>query len=385
MIIDKYIPKILLLLIIIYFSQDILYTGGGSLIAQAILFAILAISGFYWIKTLIAKTKKPLFYKAWTALLLLNVLGYIFTADFSFSSHFGQFKTILMLSLPFYPFYYFTQKGKLHEKDLIWFFLIMLVVTIAQFYFSRSQILSMRSADSADIVINVAYSFVFLMPFLFLLREKKTLSMLLAFVLVFFIIQGAKRGAIIAGTIGMLYFAYYQLKTVDKKNKTISYLFVLTGVFALVYFGYTYFQQNEFLIQRLQLMSEGDSSGRDTIYSNLFNAWLNSDMINLLLGHGFGSTIFLSGTGNWAHNDWLELLINFGLLGVSIYLVLFGAATKQVFNKKGQIDKKILLLTIVSIWFFTTLVSMNYTTSNSMFQSMMLAYLIGSNTQNQLS
>lgn len=63
MIIDKYIPKTLLLLIIIYFSQNILYAGGGSLIAQASLFTILAISGFYWIKTLIAKTKKPFFIK----------------------------------------------------------------------------------------------------------------------------------------------------------------------------------------------------------------------------------------------------------------------------------------------------------------------------------
>lgn len=157
-------------------------------------------------------------------MLLLNLLGYIFTANFSFSGHFGQLKTILIVSLPFYPFYYFTQKEKLHVKYLIWFFLIMLLITVAQFYFQRAEILTMRVTDNVNVVINEAYTFVFLIPYLFLLKEKKTFSMLLAFIILFFIIQGAKRGAIIAGTIGMLYFAYYQLKTIDKKNTTKSYL-----------------------------------------------------------------------------------------------------------------------------------------------------------------
>lgn len=127
-------------------------------------------------------------------------------------------------------------------------------------------------------------------------------------------------------------------------------------------------------------MAEGDSSGRDTIYSNLFNAWLNSDIIHLLFGHGFGSTIYISG-GSWAHNDWLELLTNFGLLGVSIYLTLFATATKLAFSEKLYIDKRILLLTILTIWFFTTLVSMNYTNTSSIFQTIILAYLIGSTSK----
>lgn len=47
MIKDIQIKYILIGLIIIYFSQDILYTGGGSVIAQISLFAVLSISGIY--------------------------------------------------------------------------------------------------------------------------------------------------------------------------------------------------------------------------------------------------------------------------------------------------------------------------------------------------
>ena len=118
--IEKYIPNTLLILIMIYFSQDILYEGGGSIIAQISLFTILIVSGIYWIRTLLQTTKKPLFYKAWTALLLLSLIGYIFTADLSFSGHFEQLKTILLVSLPFYPLYYFSQKGNLKSIHLIY-------------------------------------------------------------------------------------------------------------------------------------------------------------------------------------------------------------------------------------------------------------------------
>ncbi len=378
---EKVISNTLLVLIVIYFSQDILYTGRGSLIAQISLLTIFILSGFYWIKTLTTETKK-LFYKAWTAFLLLNVLGYIFTADFSFNGHFDQLKAILIVSLPFYPFYHFAQRGHLKSKQLIVFFLIMLVVSIAQFYFYRADILSMRQSDNQDVVNNVAYMFVFLIPFLFLFKDRKVISMLLAFIILLFIIQGAKRGAVISGAIGMTFFAYYQLRTINKENKTKGVLLVIVCIAALVYFGYNYYQQNQYLVQRMQYMTEGDSSGRDIIFANLFNVWFNSDsFLNLLFGYGFGSTIFLSGTDHWAHNDWLELLTNFGLLGVSIYLTLFVSATKVAFQNQWNIDKRILMMAIVSIWFFTTVVSMNYTSTSSIFQTIILAYLLGSTSK----
>lgn len=376
---EKFIPNILLLLIVIYFSQDVLYTGGGSIIAQLSLFVILGVSGIYLIKTLLLKTKKPDFYKAWTSLLILNLFGYIFTADHSFSGHFSQFKAILMVLIPFFPFYYFSQKNIIGKRSLIVFFIITLAITVAQFYAQRAQILSSRVTDNEDVVNNVAYTFVFLIPFLFLLKNKKILSMLLAFLLLFFIIQGAKRGAMIAGSLGLIFFGYYQFKTIGKKNKIKGTLLAIVGVVALVYFAYSNMQQNQFLVERLQSMEEGQSSGRDVIYLNLFNTWYNSDsFINILFGHGFGSTIFFSGAGHWAHNDWLELLTNFGLLGVAIYLSLFVSSVKMVFGKQWNIDKRIVLMAILSIWFLTTVVSMNYTSTSSIYQTIMLAVIYGS-------
>ena len=153
----------------------------------------------------------------------------------------------------------------LSRTHVIWFFFIMIAIAIAQFYFNRTQILSMRVSDNLDVVNNAAYTFVNLIPFLFLLKERKIISMLLAFIILFFIIQGAKRGAMVSGAIGMMFFAYYQLKTIDAKNRYKGLILVFLGIVALGVFGYKFLQQNEYLIQRLYSMASGDSSASHVI------------------------------------------------------------------------------------------------------------------------
>lgn len=379
---NKYIRNLLFFLFVLYYSQGTLYAA-GSIIAKSALAVILLVSGFYFIKTLAQRNNKNFFYNAWTVLLLLNIVGFVFTADFGHPNHVSMFKGILTRSLTFYPFYYFAQKGLLKSKHLIYFFIILLPVTIFQYFFNANQILLERLTDNTDLVNNIAYSFVALIPFVFLFKEKKVYSIGAMALLMFFIIQGGKRGALIAGVIGLMFFIYYQLKTIDKRHRYRSYLLVLIGALGLGYFAYDVFQNNEFLIARMQKLGEaGGSSGRDIIYMNLFKAWFNSDsLFHLLFGYGFASSLYLSGTGNFAHNDWLELLSNFGLLGALIYALLFYAAIKYIRNKSWDIDKRILLLTIVSIWFFSTLVSMSYTSMNGYIQSMFLAYLIGSKSR----
>jgi ABC-type multidrug transport system permease subunit len=112
---EKHLLFILLSFIVVYFAQGVLYAS-GSIISQLCLFSFLALSGIYLIKLLLYRRDKGLFFNAWTALLLINVLGFVFTGYLSNPHHFGMFKGILISSLPFYPIYYFSQKGILSSK-----------------------------------------------------------------------------------------------------------------------------------------------------------------------------------------------------------------------------------------------------------------------------
>ena len=103
----KYIRNLLFLLFVFYYAQGSLYAQ-GSIIAKASLALVLVISGIYFIKTLLDRKKKNFFYKVWTALLLLNIVGFVFTANFGESPHVSMLKGILVTSFSFYPFYYFV-------------------------------------------------------------------------------------------------------------------------------------------------------------------------------------------------------------------------------------------------------------------------------------
>ncbi len=372
------IRDLLFVLFILYYAQGSLYAS-GSILSQGALAAILIISSFYLIKTIILKKNKNTFYKVWTALLTINVIGFIFTGTLSDVNHFGMLKGILVCSLSFYPFYYFSQNGNLKARHLLVFFVMLLPITILQFYLNASQILLDRISDSTDVVNNVSYSFVALIPFVFLLKNKRIISFGFMMILVFFIIQGAKRGALIAGAIGLLSFVYFQLRTIERRKRFKGYFIISIAIVSMSVYAYNIYETNEFLIDRMQGLAEGNSSGRDIIYLNILNAWYNStSYINILFGYGFAASLYLSGTGNFAHNDWLELLSNYGLLGVSIYIMLFYSAIKEIINSTWTKDKQIFLITILLIWLFVSLVSMTYTSVNGYIQAILLAFLIGS-------
>lgn len=379
---SRYIRDLLFILFAIYYAQGTFYTQ-GSIVAQGSLAIILIISAFYFIKTLFETNNKSNFYKAWTVFILINATGFVFSANIGHPNHISMFKGILTTSLSLYPFYYFAQNGLLKSKHLLRFFVVMTPITIYRYSFYANMIFAERLSSNTDIVNNIGYSFVALIPFVFIFKKKRIYAIVSIMILMFFIIQSGKRGALIAGMIGLIGFIYFQLRTVEKKNRYRSYLIVFIGVLALSYFVYDVFQNNEFIIARMQRIGdEGGSSGRDIIFSNIFNAWLNSDnMFNLLFGFGFAASLNLSGRGNYAHNDWLEILSNFGIIGIFIYSFLFYTVIKYISNKEWDTDKRILLLTIVLIWIMNTLVVNSYMSMNGYIQSMFLAYLIGSNSK----
>ena len=113
--------------------------------------------------------------------------------------------------------------------------------------------------------------------------------------------------------------------------------------------AYKTFTSNEFMMRRMTSILEGNTSGREALYGAIVTKWYNSNNIwNLLFGFGFASSLEITG-GNFAHNDWLELLSNFGLAGIFAYLLLFYAAVKNLLNTEWMKDERYLLLTITII------------------------------------
>lgn len=374
--IHLYTRNILFGLIIIYFSQGSLYTQGG-VISQLCLLLIYIISGYYFVKSFLL-IDKDRFYKIWTIFFIFNIVGFSLTTTTSNSVHFGMLKSILMTFLIFYPFYYFTRKGILKPNHLLIFFLISIPITILTFYFNQSNILANRLSGREDVVNNVTFTFARLIPFVFLFKNKRIISSASLMLLVYFVILGSKRGTLIAAIAGAAIFAYYQLSISNKKYRVRDYIIGGAFVIILGYFMINFYMSNEYLLSRMTDLMEGNSSGRDTIFSNLLKSWYDSDnYLNLFFGFGFGSSLYLSGTGNIAHNDFLEILSNFGIIGLSLYLLLLYQVFKYIFDKSNSKQHRMLMLASISVWILIGLTARSYYAMDGYLHSMIFAYLYG--------
>jgi O-antigen ligase len=368
----KTLAHLLLFSVVIFFSEGGLFER-GSVIPRIGLISLIAISVFYFMVTILSAFKETLLYKTWTLFLLLNVIGFFLTAEFNEEFSTGMFKNILIILLPFYPFYYLSKKNIINRQMLFLFLVVMIPVIILNFY--NQQFETLLESNNSTGVNNAAYLFVALIPYVFFLKDKRFIAMLILILLVFFIILGSKRGAMITGFLGAVRYLYFLFKTIEKKHRVKGIIIAIGGLIVLGYFILSFFLNNEYLVMRLQSISEDGGSGRDVIFTDLWNAWANADSINTFFGFGFASSMRLNSMGLLAHNDWLEVLTSFGLIGLILYFLLFYSFIRGAFKLKEE--PRFILRTIILMLFIISLVSMFYTIFDNLLYVILIAYIFG--------
>jgi len=80
--------------------------------------------------------------------------------------------------------------------------------------------------------------------------------------------------------------------------------------------------ENNILFSRLQRLGQDGGSGRISIYEEIFNSLESSSFFQLLFGHGYNSVIKITTEEVTAHNDFLEILYNYGIFAFFIYLLI---------------------------------------------------------------
>ena len=167
-----------------------------------------------------------------------------------------------------------------------------------------------------------------------------------------------KRGAIILAVIAVMLFVWFTLKRANGIQKIGITLIV--GVFLALFSAYItdIMTENDFFMSRVEKTMEGYSSGRDEIYSTLWNYFTEeSSPMTVFLGLGANGTLKISET--YAHNDWLETLINNGILGLLIFIIYWYYFYRTLQLKKYSQDARNTLIMIFTIFLIKTMFSMS--------------------------
>ena len=154
------------------------------------------------------------------------------------------------------------------------------------------------------------------------------------------------------------------LRMMIKGNGTY---FLVLCVFALVAFSLASvtnigakFASSTFDTGEIKVFLEVFTNGRSEFWPADWNAFLQSDWFCRLFGHGFSFVYELNqhvvGARLYAHNDFINVLLNFGLIGMGLYLCAFVPAVKLLWGRGGRVP----CLLFVFMWLFNAFFNMIY-------------------------
>lgn len=302
----------------------------------------------------------------------INVVYFLFSLIWQ-SHQFTYFGDILCATLPMFLFAVLSAHGVITQRSITIFLLLSTICGF--FYFSHAEYDLIQGSvygESGDFTVNASTIFLVIIPLLFFVRNRWLMFSIMV-VIVLFIVLGAKRGNIVAMIIPLFFVFRYRF---GSKNTFLNRVLVLFGFFVLAYLAYRVAIGSDYLMGRINDTIAGDSSNRDIIYSAVLNAWLNAnDLVNYLFGFGSNATINMIGIR--AHNDWLEILLDFGLLGICLYLAFFVSLFKTTWRQKENRQAFYTLMTVFAIWFFKSLYSMGFNESLFSYLSMVIGIVLG--------
>ncbi|PIC56155.1 hypothetical protein CSV80_15940 [Sporosarcina sp. P12(2017)] len=199
-------------------------------------------------------------------------------------------------------------------REIRSFIQVMVVI-----YFVASIYASFKISSTYEVIatVNLVYYMIIFLPFILLINSKyKKINSIL---IILIVMISMKRGALIVFPLMMI--AYYSLEGVLKRYG-LSYFLKMAGLLIAFLISFKLIDRftDGYLLSRFSKESLADGSGRNEIFATAINNISNRSLIDFLIGKGSGSSITSLGTG--AHNEWLEFMFNFGLVGTILYTVL---------------------------------------------------------------
>lgn len=347
----------------VYNTQGVLYAS-GSLISQTTL-AMLLLWSLVDAGRLFNEYAIPKFLKSlrWILMIIL-VYGFIayltdgatIRGKADSTPTIDWFKMYLMSILPIFSYYYYAKKGYLTSKWVCQWMLVFSLVVLCAFFNGLWQ---MRGGQDVDdgVTNNAGYFVLSFMPLLLLMEKRMAQYFFMSFCIVL-IIFAMKRGAIIGGSLVAVLLLLHRLKDTSKQKKILVIMSIAILLCGLFYFISDFYSTNTYFQYRLEATKEGNASGRDDIYETLLNHILsNGNLFGMIFGEGALATTKITWTA--AHNDWLEFMVDMGLIGFVSYVVYWGQFAKLTINKSLTANARFGLALLAIIYFLKTLVSMS--------------------------
>ena len=200
-----------------------------------------------------------------------------------------------------------------HKQQVIFVYLVAFFAYLIGNMYARTQIIQNLEHEFA-ITYYVYYILIFI-PFI-LLTETKWWRNIMLLLATYIILSSFKRGALVCFPIMVIVYMFFRAKQGHRNGFPFNLIF-----FAIfLYFSLQYVNEHSggFLSERFSEQNLADGSGRTEYRKMALMVISQRQMLPLFIGTGPGSSVKLIGTG--IHNEWVEFLFTYGIVGLLLYI-----------------------------------------------------------------
>lgn len=229
--------------------------------------------------------------------------------------HSSEYVKCIAWPIIFQSTYYFIRDNKKRVSDIRFFF--YLLAGMGLFFFLYAMVSEGFGGQS-----NMIYFFVLAIPGL-LVTKNKRLRNLLLIIMSFMALLSMKRSMILSVVLFWVFVAGRYLIHTGKKMIAV-FLFIIVALFSFLFYGVVDKITSGYLTERLET-EEGDdvTNGREAIYIVTWEMITSSSPSHLVLGHGHNAVRADSPLEISAHNEWMEILYDYGLIAIALYFCLW--------------------------------------------------------------
>lgn len=247
---------------------------------------------------------------------LLCILMIFTTVAIESSSSYNVFFAIsknMIWCLAFFIGYISSQKFK-KDGSIAKMVLVLLVFLIILFF---QQIENDYSVTNMDYVLTSIYYILCCVPFVFLIKNSKV-KIILLFIIGLLVLFSFKRSALLVSLIVAMVLIVKAPKNLFKNRRAVIFIFLISVGFIILLFT------NQSLYQSIMEIwggrFESGNTDRLKIYQDVIHLLEDSNIFDLLFGHGYDATIADSRYNLSAHNEFLEILYNYGIFALIVFI-----------------------------------------------------------------
>ena len=205
-------------------------------------------------------------------------------------------------------------------------YLLFLSTTVLSFYFLYFYYV--KGFLQYQTTTDTAFFLIVYLPFVLMFKKRKTIKLFVLLLFVVVAVLSLKRSIVL----GLLVFFVSYFVSSAKGNVLKKWYFWLMLPLVIAVVAYLYGTVGEILGARFNDSVETGGNGRTDIYVNIWHHFTSSSFLEQLFGHGLMSVRQIN-NGILAHNDFLQLLYDGGLMAATLYIfmwfALFSVAIKN--------------------------------------------------------